>query len=50
MDNFKVIRRHIITVAMNPNSIIKCFNILKNQLVGVLVVNDVESVEPFSFN
>ena len=34
---------------MNPNSIIKCFNILKNQLVGVLVVNDVESVEPFSF-
>ena len=33
-------------MAMNPNGIIKGFNILKNKPVGMFV----ESVKPFSFN
>ena len=37
-------------MAMNPNGIIKGFNILKNKPVGMFVVNDIKSVKPFSFN
>ena len=37
-------------MAMNPNGIIKGFNILKNEPVGMFVVNDIKSVKPFSFN
>ena len=32
---------------MNPNSVIKGFNILKNEPVSMFVVNDIKSVEPF---
>lgn len=35
---------------MNPNSVIKGFNILKNEPVSMFVVNDIKSVEPFSFD
>lgn len=47
---FKVIRRHIVAVTVNPNGIIKGFDILEYKPIGVLVINDIESVKPFSFD
>ena len=47
---FKVVRRHIVALAVNPNGIIKGFNILKYKPIGMFVVNDMKSVKPFSFD
>ena len=47
---FKIIRRHIVAVSVNPNGIIKGFNILKYKPIGMFVVNDIKSVKPFSFD
>ena len=47
---FKIIRKHIVAVAVNPNGIIKGFNILKYKPIGMFVVNDMKSVKPFSFD
>ena len=43
---FEVVRRHIVAVAVNPNGIIKGFNILKYKPIGMFVVNDMKSVKP----
>ena len=43
---FKIIRRHIVAVAVN----IKGFNILKYKPIGMFVVNYMKSVKPFSFD
>ncbi len=37
-------------MAVNPNGIIKGFNILKYKPIGMFVVNDMKSVKPFSFD
>ena len=47
---FKVVRRHIVAVTMDPNGVIKSFNILKYKPVGMFEVNDIKSVKPFSFD
>ena len=47
---FKIIRRHIVAVAVNPNGIVKGFNILKYKPIGMFVVNNMKSVKPFSFD
>ena len=36
-------------MAVNPNGIIKGFNILKYKPIGMFVVNNMKSVKPFSF-
>ncbi len=35
---------------MNPNGVIKGFNIFKNKSVGMFEVNNIKSVKPFSFD
>lgn len=35
---------------MNPNGVIKGFNILENKPIGMFEVNDTKSVKPFSFD
>ena len=37
-------------MAVNPNDIIKGFNILKYKPIGMLVINEMKSVKPFSFD
>ena len=37
-------------MAVNPNDIIKGFNILKYKPIGMFVVSDMKSVKPFSFD
>ena len=41
---FKIIRRHIIAMTMNPFSIIKCFHLFKHQTIFA----DLKVVQPFS--
>lgn len=37
-------------MTMDSDSIIKGFNIFEYKLIGMIVVFDIESVKPFSFN
>ena len=37
-------------MAVNPNGVIKSFDVLENKPVGMFEVNDIKSVKPFSFN
>lgn len=40
----------MVAVTVNPNGIIKGFDILEYKPICVFVVNDIESVKPFSFD
>ena len=37
-------------MTVDPDGVIKRFNILKNKPISMPVVQDIETVEPFSFN
>lgn len=37
-------------MAVNSDSVIKCFDILENKAVSLSVVHDAESVKPFTLN
>lgn len=37
-------------MAVNSNSVIKCFDILENKAISLVVVHDAESVKPFTLN
>ena len=37
-------------MTVNPNGIVKGFDILKYKSIGMFVVNDMKSVKPFSFD
>ena len=47
---FKSIRGHIIAMAMNPNGVIKGFDIFKDKPISVLVILNIKAVKPFSFD
>ena len=46
---FIIIRRFIVAMAVNPNCIVKCFDIFKYHLIRHLIINHLFSIQPFSF-
>jgi hypothetical protein len=44
---FKLLRRHVVTVTVNPDRVIEGFNVLENQSVRMIVTLDTEPVQPF---
>ena len=48
--SFVIVRRFIVTMTVNPNCIVKCFDIFKYHLVCHLIINDLFSIQPLSFN
>ena len=45
---FKLIGRHIITMTMNSDSVVKSLYVLKNELVGVAVILNVKPFQPLA--
>ncbi|MDF2611199.1 MAG: hypothetical protein K0R92_2673 [Lachnospiraceae bacterium] len=37
-------------MAVYPNGVIKCFDIFKNKLTGMIVVTNSKPIQPFSLN
>ena len=48
--SFEFVWRHIVAMAMNSFRIIKSLQILKNQLVCLLVIADLKAIKPFTFD
>ena len=48
--SFVIVRRFIVTMTVNPNCIVKCFDIFKYHLVCHLIINDLFFIQPLSFN
>ena len=46
---FIIIRRFIVAMAVNPNCIVKSFDIFKYHLIRHLIINHLFSIQPFSF-
>ena len=46
---FKSVRGHIIAMTMNPNCVIKGFNVFKDKSVSMFEILNVKAVKPFSF-
>ena len=47
---FVFVRRHIITVAVNPDGIVESFNVFEDQPVCLLMGLNPESIQPFPLN
>ena len=37
-------------MAVDPNCVVECFNVLKDQPVGLIIVSDPEAVQPFALD
>ena len=46
----KLIGRHIITMTMNSDSVVKSLYVLKNELVGVTVILNSKPVQPLTLD
>ena len=47
---FELIRRHVVTVTVYPDGIVKSFNIFKHESVGMFEIQDLEAVQPLTFD
>ena len=47
---FKLIRRHIVAMAVYADGIVKSFNVFKHESMGMLKVQDLETVQPLTFD
>lgn len=47
---FVVVWRHVVAVAVDPDGIVKGFDVLPDQGLGSIVVGDTEAVQPLTLD